>query len=127
MVIVQKRSQRKPSGARYKDTLTKRVHQTGSAAARTAVGAIRRVAIRLKGGSVKNRLLAADVINVFDPAKKKHVKAKLESVADNTANRHFIRRNIITKGAVVNTDMGKVRITNRPGQEGTLNGVKVQE
>ncbi|MFH1511592.1 MAG: 30S ribosomal protein S8e, partial [Candidatus Woesearchaeota archaeon] len=33
--------------------------------------------------------------------------------------------NIITKGTIVDTDKGKVRITSRPGQDGTLNGVLV--
>jgi small subunit ribosomal protein S8e len=36
-----------------------------------------------------------------------------------------VRRNIITKGAVVDTDIGHVKITSRPGQSGALNGIKV--
>ena len=46
-------------------------------------------------------------------------------VVDNPANRNFVKRNIMTKGTVVETDKGKVRITSRPGQEGSLNGVLV--
>lgn len=126
MVIVQKRSKRKPTGARYKVAPTKRLHQKGSAPAATTIGERRVVKARSKGGAHKNRLLAAETINVFDPAAKKHVQAKIETVAENTANRHFVRRNIVTKGSVVATSVGKVRITSRPGQEGALNGVKVE-
>lgn len=126
MVIVQKRSLRKPSGARYKVAPTKRIHQQGSAAARTSVGDRRVVVKRVQGGEQKNRSLSTNVVNVFDAAKKKYVQAKIEGVAENAANRHFVRRNIITKGAIVKTDMGTVRITSRPGQEGALNGVKVE-
>lgn len=126
MVIVQKRSLRKPSGARYKVAPTKRTHQQGSRPASTTVGARRVVATRTKGGEVKNRSLGAQTVNVMDPAKKKFVQAKIESVVENSANRHFVRRNILTKGAIVKTDLGTVRITSRPGQEGAINGVKVE-
>ena len=126
MVIVQKRSLRKPSGARYKLAPTKRVHQRGSAAALTVVGDRRVVTRRVKGGEEKNRSLKAKVVNVFDPAKKQYVQATITNLAENAANRNFVRRNIMTKGCVVHTDIGKVRITNRPGQEAALNGVKVE-
>ncbi|MCK4384091.1 MAG: 30S ribosomal protein S8e, partial [Candidatus Lokiarchaeota archaeon] len=33
------------------------------------------------------------------------------------------RRHILTKGAVVETELGNARITSRPGQHGTLNGI----
>ena len=61
----------------------------------------------------------------MDPKTKKSSKAKINTVVDNPANRNFIRANILTKGTVVDTDKGKARITNRPGQEGTVNGVLI--
>lgn len=127
MVIVQKRSLRKPSGARYKMAPAKRTHQKGSRPASTSIDTKRVSVHRVKGGQEKNRVLAMDVVNVFDAQKKKHVQAKISAVVENPANRHFIRRNIVTKGAVVETSAGKVRITNRPGQEGSLQGEFVTE
>ena len=56
---------------------------------------------------------------------KKYEKVKIKSVLENPANRHFIRMNIITKGCVVDTEKGKVKILSRPGQEGNLNGIFV--
>jgi small subunit ribosomal protein S8e len=126
MVIVQKRSLRKPSGARYNVAPTKRLHQKGNSAAKTTVNEKRITVHRTKGGSQKNRLLSANTINAYDHTKKKFVQAKIGTVVENDANRHFVRRNIITRGAVVKTDIGNVRITSRPGQEGALNGVKVE-
>ena len=32
----------------------------------------------------------------------------------------FSRQNIITKGTIINTDMGKAVVVNRPGREGTV-------
>ena len=50
-------------------------------------------------------------------------KAKIISVAENKASRHFLRRNIITKGAVIETELGKAKVTSRPGQHGVINAV----
>ena len=63
--------------------------------------------------------------NVLDPKTKKVKKAKIKVVVENKANVNFVRRNIITKGSVVNTKLGKVRVTSRPGQEGFVNGVLI--
>ena len=106
---------------------TKKTHQKGSAPASTLIAEKRVHAHRVKGGQAKNKVLAMDVVNVFDEKAKKHVQAKITSVVENPANRHFIRRNIMTKGAIVETSAGKVQITNRPGQEGSVQGVFVTE
>ena len=71
------------------------------------------------GGEVKRSLIRAEEANVFDGSK--HKKVKILSVVDNKANRHFIRRNIITKGAVLKTELGDAVVVNRPGQEGHIN------
>jgi small subunit ribosomal protein S8e len=33
---------------------------------------------------------------------------------------------VITKGAVLDTDAGKARVTNRPGQEGMIHAVLIE-
>jgi small subunit ribosomal protein S8e len=38
-------------------------------------------------------------------------------------NPEFVRMNIITRGAVLETEIGKVRVTNRVGQDGVVNAV----
>ena len=125
MALTSHRSKRKITGGRYKDYRKKRVFEIRGAAILTKLGLRRAKQTRGVGGNVKQRVLAEETVNVFDPKTKKHEKEKIKAVVENEANRHFVRRNILTKGAVVETDKGKVRITSRPGQVGSLMGVRV--
>ena len=63
------------------------------------------------------------VANVLDPEKNTAKKVEILDVLDNTANRDFVRRKIITKGAVIETELGQARVTSRPGQHGVINAV----
>jgi len=123
MSIIQKRSKRKPSGGRYKFKVIKRVANLGNHPRHTKIGNKSLKIIRTIGGNKKQFLLSFDIINVYDKKDKKYKKAKVLGIVSNTANRHFVRRNILTKGAIVKTDLGNAKITSRPGQEGTINGV----
>lgn len=76
------------------------------------------------GGNVKRQLLAFDTVIVNDGAKTK--TAKIETVSNNPANINLTRRNVMTKGAIVKTDLGDVVITSRPGQSAQLFGKLVQ-
>jgi small subunit ribosomal protein S8e len=82
--------------------------------------------IRTTGGNQKVRILGTNVVNVTDPNSGKTQKVKFTTVVENPANPHYVRRNIVTRGALVDTKLGKARITSRPGQDGTLNAVLVQ-
>jgi len=126
MAIFQDRSKRKASGGRYKSNTYRRNAQTGRLPSMTTIGERKVRAVRTIGGNRKIKLHAVNKVNILDPKTKKSVVAEIKGVIDSTANRHFIRRNILTKGAVVDTSKGKVKITNRPGQEGYANGVFVK-
>ncbi|MBT3721103.1 30S ribosomal protein S8e [archaeon] len=126
MVLDQQRSQRKETGARYKRQHAKKKHVMGRDPSMTKIDekpALRK--IRVRGGQEKNRLLRTNVANVFDPKTKKYVKAKIEAVVENPANRHYVRRNVMTKGTVVKTNKGNAKITSRPGQDGVINAILV--
>lgn len=123
MPIIQKRSKRKSSGGRYKSNVTKRISNLGSHPRHTKVGENSSKIIRINGGNKKQLLLSSNIINVYDKKDKKYKKAKIVTIVSNPANRHFVRRNILTKGAIVKTELGDARVTSRPGQEGTINGV----
>lgn len=124
MVIVHKDLRRKkPSGGRFKKARAKRKFEKGNLPILTSIGKKVVKIFRTKGGGRKLKLKSTELVNAFDKKNKKFVKAKLVRVIDNPANRNFIRGNIITKGAIVETDKGNVKITNRPGQDGVLNGV----
>jgi len=125
-MITQARPKRKSSGARYHDHRKKKFYDAGSMPTLTKIGKTKIKTARVKGGILKVRVLLNDDANVYDPKTKKYEKVKIKTVVENPANRHFIRRNIITKGAVIDTDKGKARVTSRPGQEGTINAVLIK-
>ncbi|MCL4391505.1 MAG: 30S ribosomal protein S8e [Candidatus Parvarchaeota archaeon] len=81
---------------------------------------------RTLGGNTKIIALKTDQGNLFDPKTKKLSKVKILRVLENKANRSYARRNIITKGAVIETDQGKAMVINRPGQDGQVT-LKKQE
>mgnify|MGYP001613978935 FL=1 len=73
------------------------------------------------GGNQKIKMLRAKTINV-KVSEKQIKKAEIQNVLETPSNRFLARQNILTKGTIVLTNLGKVRITNRPTQDGVLNG-----
>lgn len=123
MALTNKRPRRKVSGGRYIDYRKKKVKEGRRVPALTKIGnKVKRVA-KILGGGKKEMLFSVDIANVYNPKTKKMQKVKIKSVLENQANRHFVRRNILTKGAVIETELGKAKVTSRPGQEGAVNAV----
>lgn len=125
-MIIQDKSKRKISGGRYKKQI-KKLRNKGNLPIHTKIGKQKVTKIRVKGGNKKFRLLNVDTANVFDSNTKKYMKARIESVVDNPANRHYIRRNIITKGTIIKTDKGDAKVINRPGQESIINAILIKK
>lgn len=80
--------------------------------------------LRTTGGNEKLVSLSQNEINVIQKGKAK--KTQIKTVIETPANRFLARQNILIKGAVVDTEMGKVKITNRPSQEGNVQGILVE-
>ncbi len=80
-----------------------------------------RKTIRVMGGNTKVRLRRVVYANVADPKTGTVRKAKILSLLENKAHRHFIRANVITKGAIIETEIGKAVVTSRPNQDGVVN------
>jgi small subunit ribosomal protein S8e len=125
MSLWQGESLRKPTGGRLRLARGKRRFEVAPEDAETKLGEHTQKLIRARGANQKVKLLATSTINVMDKKTGKARKATIKTVKENKANIHYVRRNIITKGAVVETDLGMVKITSRPGQSGTLSGVLV--
>jgi len=84
-----------------------------------------REARRSKGGGSKQ---AGKVVLYASVSSKRGVKkAKILKVLESPDNPHFSRENLITKGAFIETELGKARVTSRPGQHGVVNAVLVEE
>jgi small subunit ribosomal protein S8e len=116
---------RKPTGGRLILARGKRKYEIGSEASDTTIADIRKKKVDTLGGNKKMRLLRGNVATVADPKTGITKKVKIETVKNNKANLHYTRRNIITKGAIIKTDLGDAMVTNRPGQEGIINAVLI--
>ncbi len=123
MVIVQARSKRKHSGGRYRTRILKKMHELGRLPTHTKVGETLHENIRTRGGNIKTRVIITNSANVVNPKDKSIKKVAIKTVLENPANRHFVRRNIITKGTVIETEAGRARVTSRPGQDGSVDAV----
>jgi small subunit ribosomal protein S8e len=111
------------TGGRKRKSADKKLAHVGSEMTATKVGEKQVVELaRGRGGTIKARIRYAPFVNVATGAGAVK-KAKIRTVLETLDNRHYARQNILTKGAVVDTELGKVKITNRPGQHGVVNGV----
>ena len=126
MVRWQGRSRRKPSGGRIWARRGKRKREMGSEFIETRLGQLKGVERRTFGGGVKKRLLSVDKANVVDPKTGRVEVAKILTVVENPADRHFVRRNVLTKGAVIETELGRALVTSRPGQQGVIDAVLLE-
>ncbi|MCD6414450.1 MAG: 30S ribosomal protein S8e [Candidatus Diapherotrites archaeon] len=121
------RSKRTKTGAKRKKKRDKIKAELGREPVLTTVGETDKKHIRTRGGNPKTSLRKAKEANVLDPGTGKIQKTEIVSVLENTANRHYVRRNIITKGAVIETKLGKARVTSRPTQDGLVNAILVKD
>ena len=80
---------------------------------------------RVTGGNTKTILLKTNQVNIF--SKGKAQRAEIINVSETPQNKFWARQNRLTKGAVIETSLGKARITNRPSQEGHVNAILLSE
>ncbi|MFY9717571.1 MAG: 30S ribosomal protein S8e [Thermoplasmata archaeon] len=125
MGIWQGRSRRKRTGGRLRPIRKKRRFEIGRELQTATLGSGTVKKYRVRGGNRKMRILTVQTINVYDPATKKMQPARIVTVRENPANPNYVQRNIITKGAILETELGLVRVRSRPGQDGVLNGVRL--
>lgn len=127
MAISQEKSKRKKTGGRYRPLKGKKKYGLGSEHVEATIGETRRKKVSGMGSTSKARALLLKEANVLDPATKQYTKSEIVSVKENKANQHYVRRNTITKGAVLETKLGLARVVNRPGQEGHINAVLLEK
>jgi small subunit ribosomal protein S8e len=60
------------------------------------------------------------------PATGETKRAKIETVVENRADPNYMRRNILTRGAIIKTELGKARVVSRPAQDGVVNAVLIE-
>ncbi|MFC4246922.1 30S ribosomal protein S8e [Natribaculum luteum] len=120
----QGRSTRKRTGGRLKHSRNRKKSELGRLPTETQVGEPRFRTVDVRGNGEKTRALATNEANVNVGSET--VTTTINDVVENDANPNYVRRNIITKGAVIDTDEGRARVTSRPGQTGQVNAVLLE-
>ena len=126
MAIWKLRSKRKVSGGRYHTSHKKKARHIGRDPVLTRVASkIKTRILSGRGGNEKVSLRGTNVANLMINGKAK--KTKIERVVENTASRLFVRQNVISKGAVIETPDGLARVTSRPTQDGIVNAILIKK
>lgn len=91
------------------------------------VGKERTVSRRVRGDNRKISFKFAEFANVSVPSEKKTVRSKIIRVLKNPTNKDYERRGVITRGAIIETELGQAKIISRPGQDGIMNAILIKE
>ena len=127
MALWQGDSRRSNTGRRIRYSRRKRKFEIGREKHFTVIGNIKLKKVRTRGNNKKTRVKSINHAYIIDPSTNKTIKTEIISVIENKANIHYVRRNIMTKGAIIETKIGKAKITSRPGQSGSINAVLISK
>jgi small subunit ribosomal protein S8e len=116
---------RKPSGGRRVSRRARRKFEIDRYPTEAVLGSPLTVTRRTRGNNIKTSLKTANKANIWDPRSKKMTRAVITRVSKNPSNKDYERRGVISKGALIETEIGPARVLSRPGQEGSVNAVLV--
>jgi small subunit ribosomal protein S8e len=118
---------RKITGGLIQEHRKKRKYELGRLPTHPKIGKEKKEIVRTKGGGKKVRLQQIEFANVLDASKTFVKKVKILDVLENPANPQWTRSKIITKGTIIETELGNAKVTSRPTQHGVVNAVAIQE
>jgi small subunit ribosomal protein S8e len=118
---------RKYTGGRIIPNRTRRKYEIDRYPNEAIVGETKNVIRRVRGNNIKVAFKFADYANVSDQDTKKTSKVKILRVTKNPANKDFERRGVISKGSVLETELGLARVVSRPGQDGIVNAILIRQ
>lgn len=122
MVLWHGKSKRKITGGKLRRHRGKKKFEMGSEQTELKIGERRAKVVKATGNTIKTKLRMAKHANVITKTGKSE-RVEIISVKENPANPHYVRRNVVTKGAVIDTSIGHARVTSRPGRDGNINAV----
>ena len=114
---------RKITGGKYHKQRKARLYEKQGAEREVILGEKRAKKIKTLGGHEKIVLLRENSANIIVNGKAK--RAEIKNIIETPQNPFLSRQNRLTKGAVIETSLGKARITNRPSKEGNINAVLI--
>jgi len=109
---------RKTTGGRYKRPKKRKLTGRQSQTRIVKIGNKKTKELRTRGGAKKLVLFLDNIANVVTEEKSK--KSIIKNVLKTPSNTFLARQNILIKGAIIETELGKAKITNRPSQEGNV-------
>ena len=115
------RKGKKKTGGKYIQARKKKLCERAGQRRAVKLGDDKRKTLRTRGGNSKTFNLKSKTVNVNGK------KLEIKNVLETPSNRFLARQNILTKGTIVETTSGKIKITNRPSQEGVVNGILLKE
>lgn len=118
-------SLRRRTGGRVRPRRKRRKHELGNEPTETEVDDPRLKTVDARGKQRKVRALSTDEAVLARDGET--VTTTIQDVVENPANPNYVRRNIVTKGAIIQTPEGRARVTSRPGQSGHVCAVLVSE
>ena len=121
------RKGRKISGGKYKRQRKKKLYERINQARIVKLGETKKKTLRIRSGKIKTVLLSSNIANLIDKKTRKSKKVKIKNVIETPANRFLARQNVLIKGAIIETDAGRAKITNRPSQEGCVQCILIEE
>jgi len=125
MAVRHDRSDTKKSGGKTRSYRKSKKYDIGSEFSSPSLGETKTKTKDARGNTEKTVVRTENKVNLAVNGETQSVE--IESVLDNPANDNYVRRSLLTKGTVIQTSEGKARITSRPGQEGVINAVPVEE
>ena len=117
-------SGRKYTGGRKIAMRSRRKYEIDRYPNEAIVGSNVKVKRRVRGDNSKIAFKTVEFANVSNPEEKKTTKSKILKVIKNTANKDYERRGVITKGTLIETELGLARVVSRPGQVGVINAIQ---
>lgn len=116
---------KKISGGRYRKSRKKKLYETKRQQRFAILGEEKKKAIKVRDSKLKFSFLKANKANVMDPKTHKSQVTSIKNVLEVPSNKFLARKNVIVKGAIIETELGKARVTSRPSQHGQINAVLI--
>ena len=115
---------RKISGGKYHKQRKSKLFEKRRQERLVLLGEKKRKTVYIRGGNKRTVLLKDNTVNIL--TNKKIQKAEIKNVLETPQNRFLARQNRLVKGAIIETSIGKAKITNRPSKEGMVNAVIIE-
>lgn len=109
---------RKTSGGKYKKPKKRKFTGRQKQTRIVKIGDTKTKLLKGRGKTIKIVSLLSNIANVI--VKEKSKKSIIKNVLETPSNTFLARQNILVKGAIIETELGKAKITNRPSQEGNI-------